>query len=279
MKILFILFAIIFLTNTNSLVFAQGNKVSKHKQNNSSSVNKSRSRYVQTDGIRIHYLEWNPGGNSTIILLHGLYDSADTWSAAAPLLARNYRVIALDRRGSGLTDKPDKGYDFQTLAGDVLSFIDKLNVRNVHLVGHSAGAGVALTVAATKPEKIDSVVLVDGGFWAKRAETFELKQTPTCSTKSADCNRVSAIERGSMDYDSESLYARVSAPTLLILGIPPKSEAEQFARELREAESHVEEVANKKLRNGKTVVIKETSHWIQRDQTNELVSAIVSFIK
>ncbi len=75
-----------------------------------------------------------------------------------------------------------------------------------------------------------------------------------------------------MDYDPESLYARVSAPTLLIMSIPAKSEAEQFARELQEAQSHVEKVANEKLQNGKMVIIRGTSHWIQRDQPNELAS-------
>jgi pimeloyl-ACP methyl ester carboxylesterase len=279
MKILSVLFAIIFLMNASLLGFAQKTHASKSKQNNSSSVNKPHSRYLQTDSIRIHYLEWNQGGDSTIILLHGLYDNADTWSTVAALLARDYRVIALDRRGAGLTDKPDKGYDFQTLAGDVLSFINKLNLQRVCLVGHSAGAGVALTVAATEPEKIDSVVLVDGGFWAKRTETSEAKPTPPCSAKPVDCKRVSAIERGSMDYDSESLYARVSVPALLIMGIPPKLEAEQFAREVQEAQSHVEKIANEKLQSGKMVVIRETSHWIQRDQPSELASVIKSFYK
>ncbi len=278
MKILSTLFAVIFLVNANLLVFAQKTNVSKTKQSNASGI-KSRSRYLQTNSIRIHYLEWNHTGDSTIILLHGLYDNADTWSAVAPLLARDYRVIALDRRGAGLTDKPDKGYDFQTLAGDVLSFINKLELQRVRLVGHSAGAGVALTVAATEPEKIDSVVLVDGGFWAKRAESSDAKPTSPCSAKPVDCKRISAIERGSMDYDAESLYARVSAPTLLIMGIPAKSEAEQFARELQEAQSHVKKVVNEKLQNGKMVIIRETSHWIQRDRPNELASVIKNSYK
>lgn len=276
MKILSVLYIVISLANFDLVVFAQKPNVAKTKQRNASDI-KSRSRYLQTDSIRIHYLEWNHTGDSTIILLHGLYDDANTWSAVAQLLARNYRVIALDRRGAGLTDKPDKGYDFQTLANDVLSFVNKLNLKRVRLVGHSAGAGVALTVAATNPEKVDSVVLVDGGFWAKRAESSDTKSPPPCTAKPVECQRTKAIERGSMDYDAERLYARVSAPTLLIMGIPAKAEAEQFADELRQAQSHVEKVANEKLQNGKMVVISGTSHWIQRDQPNELASVIRRF--
>ena len=277
-KILFSLFIVIFFANVDLLVFAQKTNISKTKQSSVSNI-ESHSRYLQTDNIRIHYLEWNHSGDSTIIFLHGLYDNADTWSAVAPLMARDYRVIALDRRGAGLSDKPDKGYDFQTLAGDVLSFIKKLNLQRVRLIGHSAGAGVALTVAATEPEKIDSVVLVDGGFWAKRAESSDAKPANPCNAKPIDCQRTAAIERGSLDYDAEPLYARVSAPTLLIMGIPAKSEAEQFASELQEAQSHVEKVANKKLQNGKMVIIRETSHWIQLDQPEELALILKKFYK
>lgn len=276
MKILFVLFAVTLLANAHMLVFAQKSSVLKSKPNASA---KPRSHFIQIKDIRIHYLEWNPKGDSTIILLHGLYDDAETWHYVASLLALNHRVIALDRRGAGLSDKPETGYDFQTLAGDVLSFINKLNLRQVRLVGHSAGAGVALTAAAIERSKIDSVVLVDGGFWAKRAESSKAEPNPRCEAQPVECRRASAIERGSMDYDPETLYARVSAPTLLIMGFPPKAEAEQFARELRAAQSHVEKVSREKLRNGKLVIIKETSHWIQRDQPDELAFVIGSFYK
>lgn len=111
-----------------------------------------QSRYVVANGIRIHYLEWGKG-NATVILLHGLYDSAEVWSSVAPVLAHGYRVIAPDHRGSGRTDKPVEGYDDGTLARDVEALIVNLNLGRVHLVGHSAGAGVAMTVAASAPEK------------------------------------------------------------------------------------------------------------------------------
>ena len=262
-------------------VLAQSDGVLKSRQtrNNGSSVLKSQSRFLRANNIRIHYLEWNRAGNNTVILLHGLYDNADTWSTIATLLSQNYRVIAPDRRGTGLTDKPDDGYAFQTLAQDVLSLIDKLRLRRVAVVGHSAGAGVALTVAVVKPEAIDSAILVDGGFWAKRTELTETEPDPPCNKKPVDCRRIFAIERGSKDYDAELLYERVSAPTLLIIGIPPKPEAEQFASELREAQNHAERVANKKLRKGTMVIINETGHWIQRDQPAKLAAIIESFLK
>ena len=213
-------------------------------------------------------------------MLHGLYDNAETWADIAPRLAENYRIIALDRRGAGLTDKPNDGYDFLTLAQDVLELIDKLKLERVYLAGHSAGAGVALTVAAEKPEKIISVALIDGGFWMKRKEKPQnLKAAPPCNLKPVDCKRISAIEQGNDDYDAELLYRRVIVPTLLIMGVPPRSKAERFASELRKAQLRVREVADEKLSDGKMVTIKETGHWIQRDQPNELATVLKNFFK
>lgn len=247
-------------------------------------TSRPKSLYLIANGIRIHYLEWGKG-DSTILLLHGLHDSSDTWSGIAPLLANNYRIIAPDRRGAGLSDKPVAGYDYQTLARDVDSLIVALKLRRVYLVGHSAGAGVAMTLAATAPDKLSGLVLVDGGFWPKREEVSAAKNArpllspPPCEEDAASCRRKEAIERGGMEYDPKKLYARVSVPVLLVLGIPPEKEAKEFAAELREARQHVESVAKQKLKKGQMSVIEGTSHWIQRDRPKELAMIIEQFLK
>jgi pimeloyl-ACP methyl ester carboxylesterase len=247
-------------------------------------TSKPKSRYLIANGIRIHYLEWGKG-TSTIILLHGLHDSSDTWSAIAPLLASNHRVIAPDRRGAGLSDKPVAGYDYQTLAHDVYSLVVALKLRRVYLVGHSAGAGVAMTLAATAPDKLNGLVLVDGGFWPKREEVTAaqnarpLLSAPPCEEDAASCRRREAIERGSMEYDPEKLYARVTVPVLLVLGVPPEKEAKEFAAELSNARQHVESVAKQKLKKGQMSVIEDRSHWIQRDRPKELAIVIEQFLK
>lgn len=242
-----------------------------------SAASKHRSRYLNANGIRIHYLEWGRG-DSTIVLLHGLYDASDTWSALAPLLANNYRIIAPDRRGAGLSDKPVAGYDDQTLARDVGSLIAALKLRRVYLIGHSAGAGVAMTLAATTPDKINRLVLVDGGFWPKREASPAGLKVQTCEADAAECRRREAIERAGKEYDPTKLYARVSVPVLLVLGIPPEAEAKQLAAQLRDARQHVESVARQKLRKGQIAVIEGTGHWIQRDRPKELAMVIEQFL-
>ena len=250
---------------------------SKNRQSAVPSKSKPRSHYLIANGIRIHYLEWG-SGDSTIVLLHGLYDSSDTWSAIAPLLANKFRIIAPDRRGAGLSDKPETGYHDQSLARDVEALIVALKVRRVYLVGHSAGAGVAMTLAATTPERIKRLVLVDGGFWPKREAPPVGSKEQTCEADAAECRRREAIERASQEYDPTKLYGRVSVPVLLVLSVPPEEEAKAFAAELREARQHVESVAKQKLRNGQMAVIEGTSHWIQRDRPKELAMVLDQFL-
>jgi pimeloyl-ACP methyl ester carboxylesterase len=241
-------------------------------------TSKPRSLYLNVNGIRVHYLEWGRG-DSTIVLLHGLYDSSDTWSAIAPLLADNYRIIAPDRRGAGLSDKPRVGYDYQTLARDVELLIVTLKLRGVCLVGHSAGAGVAMTLAATAPERIDRLVLIDGGFWPKHEELSVASDVRPCEDDAAECRRKVAMEQASKEYDPEKLYAHVSIPALLVLGIPPEEQVREFAAQLSDARQHVEGVAKQKLKRGKMAVVEGTSHWIQRDRPNELAVIIEQFLK
>src|ERR1700694_5980107 len=98
-----------------------------------------------------------------ILLLHGLASSLHIWNLVAPLLAaRGYVVTALDQRGHGESEKPDTGYDFDTITADDNAAISALEIERPVLVGHSWGAGVALQYAATYPDQVTALVLVDG---------------------------------------------------------------------------------------------------------------------
>lgn len=111
----------------------------------------------------LHYLEW-PGSGPTIVLLHGLASSIWIWGDVGPRLAPRCRVVALDQRGHGASDKPNAGYDFDTLSADLLAFLDHLGADRPIVVGHSWGGNVALAFAATHPDRVAGEVWVDGGF-------------------------------------------------------------------------------------------------------------------
>jgi pimeloyl-ACP methyl ester carboxylesterase len=119
--------------------------------------------------IRLRYREWTPvDGVVTappLLLLHGLASSARIWDLVAPSLSQERRVVALDQRGHGLSDKPDDGYDFASIVADDLAAVDALGLGERFVVaGHSWGANVALELAAFHPERVAALLLVDGGF-------------------------------------------------------------------------------------------------------------------
>ena len=98
-----------------------------------------------------------------MVLLHGLASTHRIWDFVAPLLAQDFRVVALDQRGHGESAKPDGGYDFATVAADLNGLLRALKIESPILVGHSWGGNVALEYAATYPAALGGHCLVDGG--------------------------------------------------------------------------------------------------------------------
>ncbi|HEV7975815.1 alpha/beta hydrolase [Amycolatopsis sp.] len=113
-------------------------------------------RDVSANGIRLHIAEL--GSGPMVVLLHGFGEFWWTWRHQMTALAdAGYRAVAVDLRGCGDSDKPPRGYDAWTLAGDVAGLIKSLGARKAHLVGHSWGGMLALTAAALHPRVVDSV--------------------------------------------------------------------------------------------------------------------------
>jgi len=120
--------------------------------------------YLLLNNLRFHYRDWG-GEGQPLVLLHGLASNARIWDLAAPLLARHFRVLALDQRSHGLTDPAEDGYDFPSIARDLQAYIETLDLEKPMLVGHSWGANTVLYYATTAPlpRLPAAIVLVDGG--------------------------------------------------------------------------------------------------------------------
>lgn len=118
----------------------------------------------QDPALALHVREW-PGSRRPFVLVHGLASNARTWDQVAIALAADgHRVIAVDQRGHGLSDKPDTGYDFATVAEDLHLLMDALDVENPILVGQSWGGNVALAFGASYRTRAAGIAFVDGGF-------------------------------------------------------------------------------------------------------------------
>lgn len=118
--------------------------------------------------LRLHYRDWprrrGRRAAPALVLLHGLASNARIWDLAAPTLARRFRVIAVDQRGHGLSDRPAAGYGFREVTDDLKALIESLELERPVVVGHSWGGNVALQLAADHPALVRGIALVDGGF-------------------------------------------------------------------------------------------------------------------
>ncbi len=111
------------------------------------------------DSVRLH-IDDSGGSGRPVVLIHGWPLSAQAWAPQmAALTAAGYRVVAYDRRGFGLSDKPDAGYGYDTLADDLQRVIDQCGLQDVTLVGFSMGGGeVARYIARHGAARLRSVV-------------------------------------------------------------------------------------------------------------------------
>jgi non-heme chloroperoxidase len=113
-----------------------------------------------SDGTELYYDDWGDG--DPVVLIHGWPLNADMWSDQATFLAENgQRVIMYDRRGFGRSEQPWTGYDYDTLAADLDTLMDELELRGATLVGFSMGGGeVARYLSVYGSSRVAKAVLV-----------------------------------------------------------------------------------------------------------------------
>ena len=140
-------------------------------------VRPSRSEFVQIRGLRYHVRHWDPVAGrpsaGTLLMLHGWMDVCASFQFLVDALERNWRVIAPDWRGYGLTDWPGGDcYWFPDYLGDLDALVERfLPGEPVNLVGHSMGGNVATLYAGVRPERIRKLVNLEGvGMPATRAD-------------------------------------------------------------------------------------------------------------
>ncbi len=118
-------------------------------------------RYVETNGLRLHYID-HGAGETTLVLTHGLSANAHSFDGLiAAGLAENMRVLTVDLRGRGESDKPDTGYTMEDHAQDMLGLLDALELDSVVLGGHSFGGLLTYFMAAHHPARFERCIVLD----------------------------------------------------------------------------------------------------------------------
>jgi pyruvate dehydrogenase E2 component (dihydrolipoamide acetyltransferase) len=119
----------------------------------------SAYQFTEVGGIRVRYARRGHEG-PTVLLVHGFGGDLDNWLFNVDALAERHAVLALDLPAHGQSDPRLAGATLGDLTGFVAAFLEAMDVRRAHVVGHSLGGAIAAQLALDRPEMVDSVALI-----------------------------------------------------------------------------------------------------------------------
>lgn len=121
-------------------------------------------RFVDVNGLRIHYLDWGNPGKPPMILIHGIARHAHTFDHIAPHFARDYHVVAIDMRGHGDSSWDPKGdYLVEDHVKDLEGLVKQLKLTHITMLGNSTGGRVVQVFAGMHPDLVAKLIVEDVG--------------------------------------------------------------------------------------------------------------------
>jgi len=111
------------------------------------------------DGIRLHYEVLGRSSAPTVLMIQGLGADKHGWDMQRYRLSLQYRVVALDNRGAGRSDKPFGHYTLEQMADDAIAVLDHVGAEQAHVVGASMGGAISQIIGLQHPERVLSLTL------------------------------------------------------------------------------------------------------------------------
>lgn len=124
-----------------------------------------KGMFLKKDGLKLHYKVIGKG--KPIILLNPAFADLRIWSSIEESLSKRYKVIQLDFRYTGKTEQDDSDY---SMFEDLNYLVDELGLKNINLIGLSAGGHTALEYAIQYPEKVDKLFIMSTGLFGVKED-------------------------------------------------------------------------------------------------------------
>ena len=112
-----------------------------------------------SDGIRLHYEVMGRASAPAVLMIQGLGADKHGWDMQRYRLSLQYRVVALDNRGAGRSDKPFGHYTLEQMADDAIAVLDHLGIDRAHVVGASMGGAISQIIGLQHPDRVLSLTL------------------------------------------------------------------------------------------------------------------------
>lgn len=200
-----------------------------------------------------------------MVLLHALGEGSASWAAVAVELAEFYRVLTIDLRGHGDSDRPGT-YSFELMRDDVLGVLDQLGLPRITLIGHSMGGTVAYLIAEEHPGRIERLVLEDTPPPFPRDHTVPERPDGALSF---DWAVVPAIV-GQVNAPDPAWWERlteITAPTLIIAGGPSSPVPQD---KLEEAAARIPDC---------TMLTIPVGHHVHAERPADFAAAVLTFLR
>ncbi|GIX48317.1 MAG: 3-oxoadipate enol-lactone hydrolase [Candidatus Tectimicrobiota bacterium] len=151
--------------------------------------------------MRLAY-EDRGAGKPAFVFVHGWTCNRSFFAPQAEYFARRHRVVSVDLRGHGDSDKPQGEYSIATYADDLAYLIGQLGLGKVIAVGHSMGGITVLQLAAAHPDCVAAIVMVDPAPFVRPPELRQAAET-----------MIAAIEAGNQEPRRQFITERLFLPT------------------------------------------------------------------
>lgn len=232
-----------------------------------------KKKILLPDGEHLAYIDMGDPKGPSVVLIHGYTDNARDWVPLIPYLNKRYRLIVVDIRGHGQSDKPECCYARIDFAYDLKLLLDALHIQKADIVGHSLGSMITQVLAEQWPDRVRKVILISStggprpGTLPKKpaydfaSEIRKLKEpidpdspfmvewwaSPTpvneefIRRQRRDAANIplgvwlAVLEQGANTADIQSMLPKLKAPTLLIWGSKDPIMEEDVRQSLRDA--------------------------------------------